>query len=250
MKSQRWTRDDTIRALNLYCRIPFGRCSQTTPEVRSLADSLGRTPAAVAMKLVNFASLDPAHTARGVRGLSHTSDLDREVWEQAHSNWEGFVSEADRLDTSNEPSGDGAEVDWHSRVGRDAPASGSSRRGQAFFRQMILAGYGNKCCVTGIGLPELLVASHIVPWSDLPARRLDPQNGLCLMALFDRAFDRGLITVSRSYEVLLSDKLKRQLEAPIYDQFFRPYDHASISPPERWMPDPALLELHRSRYFT
>jgi putative restriction endonuclease len=46
------------------------------------------------------------------------------------------------------------------------------RRGQQFFRQAILSAYGVRCCISGINVPRLLVASHIKPWSDFPNDRL------------------------------------------------------------------------------
>lgn len=256
MKSSRWSREETILVLDLYCRIPFGRCSHTTPEVQSLAAKLGRTSSAVAMKLVNFAALDPTHAARGVRGLSHTSKLDRQVWKEAHADWNAFfdttlgLAEAredmrDSADATPEPT----EFDWDSRVGSNATSIRSARLGQQFFRKMILAGYESTCCVTGINKPELLVASHIIPWSDDPKRRLDPRNGLCLMTLFDRAFDRGLMTITPTYKVQFSNRLKGKLAAEPYEQFFHPYEGRKINLPERWAPDPALLSLHRVQYY-
>jgi len=73
------------------------------------------------------------------------------------------------------------------------------RRSQQFFRQMILNAFDSRCCVSGLPVRELLVASHIVPWSAFPNERLNPQNGClrtatCLSRLHDGAFDAGLIT--------------------------------------------------------
>jgi predicted restriction endonuclease len=53
-----------------------------------------------------------------------------------------------------------------------------------------------RCPLTGITDPALLRASHIVPWRDCTgdAQRLDVHNGLLLSALWDAAFDRGLVT--------------------------------------------------------
>ena len=59
-----WTRDELLVAFNLYCKTPFGRLHQRNPEIIRLASALGRTPSALAMKLVNFASLDPASATK------------------------------------------------------------------------------------------------------------------------------------------------------------------------------------------
>ena len=79
----------------------------------------------------------------------------------------------------------------------EAKASVKVRRGQQFFRQTILNAYGVRCCISGINVPRLLVASHIKPWRDFPKERLDPRNGLCLSSLHDAAFDAGLITLDK-----------------------------------------------------
>ena len=72
-----WRRAELIVAFNLYCKVPFGQLHKSNPLIIQLANKLGRTPSSVAMKLVNFASLDPTHKNRGVRGLSHASTSDR-----------------------------------------------------------------------------------------------------------------------------------------------------------------------------
>jgi hypothetical protein len=64
-----WTRDQLLLALRLYLRLPFGKLHALNPEIIDLAKHLGRTPGALAMKACNFATLDPAIQARGVRGL-------------------------------------------------------------------------------------------------------------------------------------------------------------------------------------
>jgi len=73
MQSGRWEKDQTKLAFYLYCQIPFGKLHQGNPEIVELAKLIGRTPSAVAMKLVNFASLDPAITGTGRKGLSNSS---------------------------------------------------------------------------------------------------------------------------------------------------------------------------------
>ena len=60
MATNRWTKEQLKLAFHLYCQLPFGKLDMRTPEVIRLATLIGRTPGAVAMKLSNFASLDPA----------------------------------------------------------------------------------------------------------------------------------------------------------------------------------------------
>ena len=76
---KRWTKNELILALNLYCKLPFGKMHKGNPSIIALASYLGRTPSSVAMKLVNFAALDPSLPRKG---LSGTSRLDQEVWDE------------------------------------------------------------------------------------------------------------------------------------------------------------------------
>ncbi|OYU15859.1 MAG: hypothetical protein CFE37_03590 [Alphaproteobacteria bacterium PA4] len=71
-----------------------------------------------------------------------------------------------------------------------------ARVGQGPFRAALLDRWGGRCPLTGISEPALLRASHIVPWNrcETDAERLNPENGLLLSALWDAAFDRGLVT--------------------------------------------------------
>ena len=77
-------------------------------------------------------------------------------------------------------------------------------RGQYFFRLAVLNSYENKGCITGLPYTELLVASHIKPWkdSDLKVEKTNPMNGLSLNALYDKAFDKGLITITPDYQLM------------------------------------------------
>jgi hypothetical protein len=70
------------------------------------------------------------------------------------------------------------------------------RVGQDVFRRALLQYWDGRCAVTGISDSALLRASHIVPWSacSSDAQRLDVNNGLLLSALWDAAFDAGLVT--------------------------------------------------------
>jgi hypothetical protein len=77
---QKWSEDELILALELYYRIEFGQLHQKNSDIIRLADLIGRTPGAIAMKCCNFASLDPVQKSRGVVGLSGASKLDRELF--------------------------------------------------------------------------------------------------------------------------------------------------------------------------
>ena len=64
---------------------------------------------------------------------------------------------------------------------------------------MVLSNYDSKCAITGIDIPQLLYASHIIPWSQNENERLNPENGICLSALYDKAIDKGLIGLNNKY---------------------------------------------------
>src|SRR5262245_25575074 len=97
MTRRSWTREELIVAFNLYCKLPYGRMHQRNPLVIAVAAALGRTPGAVAMKLVNFAAFDPAHQKRGVSGLKNASQADRAIWDEFNGNWEDLAAESERI---------------------------------------------------------------------------------------------------------------------------------------------------------
>ena len=120
---------------------------------------------------------------------------------------------------------------------------------QSFFRKAVLAAYNSRCCITGNPVDELLVASHILPWSEFPQHRLNPQNGLCLAAHFDRAFDRRLITFDAEMRLVLSPALKRYLPNPAIESEFLRREGQRLTPPDRFSPDAGFLAHHRDRMF-
>ena len=122
-----------------------------------------------------------------------------------------------------------------------------SRVNQSFFRKSILASYENRCCITGITIPELLIASHIVPWSVDKKNRMNPCNGLCLNALHDKAFDTGLITIMPDYTIKLSDTLKRKYS--VIDSFFTYYENKIITLPQRFLPSAEFIRYHNEQIF-
>jgi putative restriction endonuclease len=247
-----WTRDQLLAALNLYHRTPFGRQHKTYPPIVELAALMGRTPSAVAMKLNNFTSLDPVEAERGVHGLTGASNADRAIWEEFYGRMNDLAEESEaaleRLagETPSQPT-----------EREPTPPSGPSestaivkiRRQQTFFRKAVLGSYGHRCCITGNPVPELLRASHIVPWSQNETHRANPRNGLCLAATFDAAFDRGLITLDDKFCVLLSPKLKTYLPNPELERTFLEAEGRRITLPEKNLPDLGLIAQHKAQVF-
>jgi hypothetical protein len=86
----------------------------------------------------------------------------------------------------------------------------NARRGQGNFRRQVLHHWGNRCSVTGSQIAEAIQASHIKPWrqSSNP-ERLDPNNGLPLIASLHALFDAGLISFDSSGKLLASANLTK-----------------------------------------
>lgn len=245
-----WTRDQLLLALRLYMRLPFGKLHRLNPEIIELASQIGRTPNAMAMKACNFATLDPALQARGIRGLSNLSNADREIWSEFAVNAEALAAEAEdaavRIAGIEEPTAPElripmgpTEVERLIRV----------RRVQSFFRAAVLTTYDSRCAVTGIAGAELLTASHIIPWSESVERRADPRNGICLNALLDRAFDRGLFTFDDDLRVLVSRRLTNGLADARLACSLDQIAGLMMNCPARFPPDPAAIRFHRANVF-
>ena len=247
-----WTRQQLLVAFALYCRLPFGRLHHGNSEIVRLARLIGRSPSALAMKLVNIASLDPAITSSGRTGLRGASTKDRAIWEEMQSDWEGFAIESQQammeVDAAAEQVDRATQDEDVDRIGEDRAAQTTVRIGQSFFRAAVLSAYNERCCITGLSLPSLLMASHIIPWSHDKGNRVNPRNGILLSALHDKAFDAGLITIRDDMTVRVSRN-----HAARNDQFFSAsielYDGQSIFLPEKFPPDREFLAYHRERIF-
>lgn len=248
MPRNNWTREELVIAFYLYCKIPFGRIHTRNPDVIEAAKIIGRTPSAVAWKLANFASLDPSLKSRRIKGASHAGSLDQEIWDAFNGNWTGLVTEAEELLAARVGRMPDHDEDISRPEGKTRSAVTEVRIGQTFFRSAVLASYGCRCCITGIPISYLLIASHIVPWSVDSAKRTDPRNGLCLNALHDRAFDCGLLTVTPEYRVKISPMASR-LDDPSVHALLNAYDGKFIRLPGRFLPNKELLQYHNEHVF-
>jgi len=92
-----WSREQLIATYNLYCQLPFGKLDARNRAVVALAGAIGRSPNAVALKLVNFASLDPTIRASGRKGMGNVSTADRAIWKEFHDDWNKLVAESQRV---------------------------------------------------------------------------------------------------------------------------------------------------------
>jgi len=258
-----WSREELVLALYLYCQIPFAQTKASNTEVKRLAHLLGRTPSSVARKLGNFGAFDPLLAQRGVSGLTHYSKADRAAWEEFNGRWDQLVAESRDLlafrsaqsaplpvpapapDVSIE---DDLPVIAQPNGPTQEPRVVMTRLYQSFFRRAVLSSYGSACCVCGLDLPALLVASHIVPWAARQDTRTDPQNGLCLCALHDKAFDRGFLSVDAGYKIVVSVAV-RVSRATFTQAALHTFHHQQVRLPSRFVPKTEYLQWHMDHVF-
>jgi len=262
-----WAQAELMIAMNLYCKLTFGQLDHRNPLIIEVAMKLGRTPSSLSMKLCNLASLDPRQQARGIKGLGSSSKGDKEIWNLFNSDWERFGVESEvslqallgksvEIDTEDSPLLKKALKQTAIKMPANIPSGPTEavmtakiRIGQNFFRQSVLASYNIRCCVTGNPIPELLVASHILPWGNYPEHRLNPQNGLCLAQTQDAAFDKGLITFDEDFRLVVGPYLKEHLTNEALERNFFVYEGKPIRMPDKFQPDFDFMLKHREEVF-
>lgn len=257
---KRWTRDETILALSFYYEMPYGQISRSNKYLQEMAQVMHRSASSLAMKMVNLAALDEKHLKRGVTSLPHGSKLDKEIWNEFRENYQFLVLERERI-LANYNHSEQKTISNHenlSNISLEEQYLATERivlvrRGQDFFRKAVLSAYNKQCCMTGITIPELLQACHIMPWSkcDSMNARLNPSNGLCLNYLSHKAFDLGFISIHKTRNtILVANSLKHH---PRLDETTKHWlikqEGQSITLPERNMPDMHFLEYHNDCIF-
>lgn len=250
-----WTRDELLLAINLYCKLTFGQMHSRNPAIIELAGLLNRTPSSIALKLVNFASLDPSLTQAG---MSNASQLDRQVWNEFYADWSGKAYESEKLlaeaqHTTLEEVAVEYEILPPVPAGRVKEQLVKVRVNQQFFRKTIMAAYDNTCCITGLRQASLLVAGHIKPWAEDEINRMNPRNGLALNALHDRAFELGLFTIRPEdyvIEVAPAVRHPKRPDAEAAASLLGRFHGQGLRLParRRFLPDPALLAWHRAKW--
>ena len=244
-----WSREELILVFNLYLKLPFGKMHTRTAEVVDMANLIGRTNSAVAIRLSNFAACDPYHQSRGIKGMVGGIKQCQPIWDEFFGNKERLIFESENIlakkeNISIENKFNEILFDLKDLKGETKLRQVKTRVNQNVFRQIVVANYSGKCAITGIDMPELLFASHIVPWSKSEEERLNPENGICLSALYDRAFDKGLIAVNEKYQILISDKLKKKKEADYYGKYFANLENQLLIAPQRYFPKREFIQYH------
>ncbi len=254
MTRRLWTRDELILALNLYLKLPFGKLHSNTPEIIQLAKLIDRTPGSVAMRLNNFASVDPYHQKRGISGLKGGLKQVEPIWAEFAERREDLLFESEKIlaqleNTTVEDKFKDELSGVEGLTGQSKVREVKTRVNQSVFRQIVLANYSSTCAFSGINIRPLLIASHIVPWSENAKERLNPENGICLSALYDKAFDKGLIGISVRYEILLSNELLSKEDQNYYAKYFGHLKGNKIMLPPKYYPRKEFLEYHLDTIF-
>ena len=252
MPRRLWTKEELIVTLALYFKLPFGRLNHTTREVIDLANRIGRTANSVALRLSNFAACDPYIINSGRHGMSGGLDVCMPIWREYEFNHEQLFYDAEVIlaRMQNQSIEEYLNMVQSSPLETERLALIKQRVNQDSFREMILNNYSCHCAISGISIPTLLVASHIIPWADNVEERLNPENGICLSPLYDKAFDKGLIGILPDYEIVISRELKEHSNEDFYRQCFAPINHTHILLPEEHSPRPAFLQYHYDRVFS
>lgn len=198
------------------------------------------------MKACNFASLDPALAQKGLAGASKA---DRALWDAFMTNSTEVTDKAEALYETRvlptEPITPETEKPLVFPTGpTETIREVKVRRVQRFFRQTVLESYNNRCAISGLAIPELLVASHIIPWAEDESRRADPTNGIALNALYDKAFDRHLISFDEGFRLVLSGRIKSQTKDEMVKEYFINFEGKRLKLPYRFRPDLSALETH------
>jgi len=249
---QAWTREEHVIAFEVYSRISFGTIHMRNPEVIELAALLGRKVGSASRKLANFSRLDPFLQQRNIKGLPHGAKGEESVWHEFVKNPEALAFESELLLAERQ----GKSIEEVAQIETDdLPPPGIEREAivrvrvnHKFFSRRVLSAYGFRCCVTGLSVRPLLVASHIIPWAIDHTNRLNPRNGLCLNALHDRAFDSHLMWIEKDFTVRISPKLNTTEKASSpAEVWLSSFDGERLILPDNFQPDPELLKKHEKK---
>ena len=255
MERRIWTRNEMILTFNLYLKLPFGKLHRGNAQIIELAKLIDRSANSVALRLVNYASCDPILQARGIKGMIGGIKQCQPIWDEFIDNREALLYESERILASYQNTN--IESKYATDL-KDIPEGMSgetrireikTRVNQNVFRQIVLANYDGKCGLSGIDISELLIASHIKPWADDVENRLNPENGICLSALYDKAFDKGLISFKDDMTAIFSKRLEDNVGKEYFEQFFEPVRGRKLITPRKYHPNPLFLEWHRDCIF-
>ena len=242
MSNPNWTMGEDLVACHIYATKDKKKKLVLMKQALKMLD---RSPGALRNKIGNIQYV----ATNDQKGRENTSRVDYEAWDYYCT-----MSESDIRILEESLLSDYPEIKSFFRKTEDAPTSGydviaecKSRRGQSELRQKCLELAGNKCMVTGISCPTLLIASHIKPWRHCTSsEKTDVHNVLCLSPLYDALFDRHLMTVYPDMTIRFSPKLREFMGEQEYQNFIERYTKISIN--ENNKPDEKYLRIHNKAF--
>lgn len=245
---KKWTYNEVLLALYAYCHVPFNKANNSNSWIVKIASVIGRSPAAVKMKIGNLGAFDPLLKAKGIVGLSNTSQIDEIVWKDYNGKWDKLVYDAEMILTAEGEGLISNLVDLPQ--GSEAYYTAKRRINQDFFRCAVLSSYNNKCCISGISVPSLLEAAHIISWSNDAQKRTDPTNGICLNPLFHKAYDCFLMTITPDFRIVLSDEFILSIKDETTSNYLIHLQNRPITMPNRFLPNRDNLAEHYELYIS
>ncbi|MDD7256054.1 HNH endonuclease [Bullifex porci] len=265
----KWNEDEITLCLGLYYLYSSGVVS-FDEGATALGKLLGRTRGSVGFKLGNIANCDNPN-----KGFSNINKLDMILFKRYVDDIDSLflnIKKILRLDSyksldssillKNNPycNNDIESLVAESLVEKEKTNSTIDyasedkesivrvREKQWAFRTALLTNYDRTCCISGIKTPQLLVASHIVPWAADKSKRLNPANGLLLNPILDKAFDQGFITFHpEKHSLIISDKIKDEKTI----EYLSPFENCILATPKHKSASPAKenLEYHNDVIF-
>lgn len=252
-----WTRDEFILVMNLYTKIRYGQFNNRNSDVIKLAKLIDKTPGAVAYKLVHLSSQDPYHQNRGIKGLANPGRNAVAIYKEFHENWDEMLYQSEVLlakyknKTIEQEYSEWKDADLDilsEKEGLDIKRFVKTRVNQSLFRRIILNNYSNTCAVCSLNIEQLVVASHILKWSENQKERLNPENGLCLCNIHDKSFELGYIGITADYQLQVSEELS-SIPEETYFAIFKRHHKQKIIMPDKFYPNPSFLDTHYQNTF-
>ena len=244
----RWAKEDIIAAYALYCITPLNKINPSNKLIKQVAEICNKSTSSFVMRMRNFQYLDPLANEGGKKGLAHVAKTDKQIFEQFRNDWGNLSSEAESIIKLN--------------IFEATPEKGAKRlssltdrnkvnRERIAFRKYVEAAYNSKCCISGMEIATLLRASHIKPFNQCKNtnERTNPRNGLLLNVLYDDAFDKGLITITKDYKIRVSDIVKEYSDNDFTKESIINLEGNKIILPRDCYPLPEYIEYHNDMIF-
>ena len=206
-----WSREDIIIAYALYCVTPLGKINPSNKVIQQVTEIIPHSVASIVMRMRNFRYIDPKVSS----GLKNVAKADRMIYEEFKHDWGSLSLEAETLT--------GLAIFDSSPLQGAKPLSSLTNHGRVSRNDTSSSRRCLRLTTTGAlypaALPQMLVASHIKPYSQCrsEADRSAPTTDLP-QYFYDKAFDRGLITITPSMKIYVSPII---LDSP-QDAFYSP----------------------------